>query len=126
VETTYTYIKQEWKALWAEKIEDRWIAEDIADREYAVLFVDQGDIIWATRDFKPLQFYDILERHEKTTGKRIRPIDPRTGGWGKFVREEVRKSTQSKKAELGRESTKLRSQGQGPIKKGGRGWLHGQ
>lgn len=124
METTYNYIKQEWKALWAQKIEDKWIAEDIADREYAVLFVDQGDIIWATRDFKPLQFYDILERHEKTTGKRIRPIDPKVGGWRKFVREEISRSAQGKKAELGKESSKPRRQD--PVKKGGRGWLHSQ
>jgi len=121
VETTYNYIKQEWKTLWAQKIEDRWIAEDIADREYAVLFMNQGDIIWATRDFKPLQFYGILERHEKAIGKRIRPIDPKVGGWGKFVREEIRKSRQKEKAEF-EESPKPRSRG--PIKKGGRGWLH--
>lgn len=122
METTYNYIKQEWNTLWTQKIEDKWIAEDIADREYAVLFVDQGDIIWATRDFKPLQFYDILDRHEKTTGKRIRPIDPKVGGWGKFVREEIRESGQRKRTEPGKESAKPRSNG--PTKKGGRGWLH--
>ena len=124
METTYNYIKQEWKALWAQKIEDRWNAEDIAKREYAVLFVDQGDIIWATRDFKPPKLYDIVERHEKATGKTIRPVDPKVGGWGKFIREEISNSRSGRKLEFGKELANL--QRHGSVKKGGRGWLHSQ
>jgi len=121
VETTYIYVKQEWQELWDRKIEDRWRAEDISRREYSVLFVEQGDIIWATRDFKPLQFYDILERHEETLGRRIRPIDPKVGGWGKFIREEIGKSRPRRQLEH-EGSTRLRVHC--PAKKGGRGWLH--
>ena len=97
MDKTYQQLKQEWRQLWEEKIHDEWRAEAIASREYAVLFVDKGDVIWATRKFRPLEFEEVLKRHKKESGKKIRPIDPKVGGWGKFIREEFHKPRQEQR-----------------------------
>jgi hypothetical protein len=89
VDTIYRYLKSEWRDLWERKIDDKLLAEAIARREYAVLFVDRGDVLWATRAFVPPDFYDVVERHEKLMGERIRPVDPMVGGWGKFIKDEI-------------------------------------
>lgn len=125
METTYKYLKQEWKELWNQKIDDRWRSEAIARREYAVLFVDQGDVVWATRDFRPLQFYDILDHHEKTSGERLRPIDPNIGGWGKFIKNEVSKQKPRKALVVKELRDESKNQHyQHLAKKNGRGWQH--
>jgi len=83
MDVIYRYLKSEWRDLWACKIDDKWLAEAIAQREYPLLFVDRGDVLWATRAFVPPDFYDVVERHERSMGESIRPVDPRVGGWGK-------------------------------------------
>ena len=124
METTYRCLKQEWNSLWDEKISDRWKAEDIAKREYAALFVGQGEVISASRDFKWLQFSEILERHEKSSGERIRPPDPETGGWGRFIKEHISSHDERKRR---RRTETLHEVSQLPhAKKAGRGWLHNQ
>ncbi|MCJ7634675.1 hypothetical protein MUP77_20080 [Candidatus Bathyarchaeota archaeon] len=122
VDSTYQQLKQEWRQLWEQKIDDEWRAEAIARREYAALFVDMGDVIWATRCFKPFKLQEVLERHERESGKKIRPIDPRVGGWGKFIREEVQESRRERRTED--KNMKGRATNNSAHKKGGRGWLH--
>ena len=85
----YRHFRDEWRNLWDTKFDDKVKAEDIALREFAVLFVDKGDMICDSRNAKPLDFYGIIERHEKESGTRIRPPDPKEGGLGKFIKEEI-------------------------------------
>jgi hypothetical protein len=119
---TYPCLKSEWRELWDQKIDDKWVGEAIARREYAALFVDRGEVLWATRGSKPPVFSEILEKYEKSTGERIRPIDPAIGGWGKFIKNEISTPRMKKKPmHLVEEDKPVDS---GPQKKGGRGWLH--
>ena len=120
-ETYYQQLKKEWLALWDEKFDDEWRAEGIASREYAALFVDKGDVVWATRCFKPLRFYEIVEKHEEESGNKILPADPEIGGWGKFIREQMPRTKRVHKKEA---ETRIRPRGSGVVKKNGRGWLH--
>ena len=122
MDSTYQQLKQEWRQLWEHKLIDEVRAEAIARREYAVLFVDMGDVIWATRNFKPLSFQEVLERHEKESGKKVRPIDPKVGGWGKFIREEVHKPRQEQRAKD--RKMKGRATNNSDHKKDGRGRPH--
>lgn len=122
LDPTYRELKNEWRQLWEQKINDEWRGEAVARQEYAALYVDMGDVIWATRSFKPYKFQDVLERHEKELGKRIQPIDPKVGGWGKFIREEVRKPNRGNRMKDNRIIDHSRSNS--PHKKDGRGWLH--
>ena len=53
-------LKAQYKTLWWERIDDKVRAEGIANRDYSMLFVEKGTVIFATRDFKPLNFKEIL------------------------------------------------------------------
>ena len=56
-------LKIQWKRLWRERIDDKVRAEGIAVDDYNQLFIDKGTIIHATRDFKALNFKEILEQY---------------------------------------------------------------
>lgn len=45
-----------------------------------MLFVERGTVIFATRDFKPLSFREILERHKLVDVDMVVPLSPRVGG----------------------------------------------
>ena len=121
----YRYVKGEWRELWDRKIDDKLVAEAIARREYAVLFVDKGDVISATRRAKAVDLREIVEAHEKSSGERIMPADPAVGGWHKFIKEEF-VIPKLKKRSLKRRRREIdRPVKRGSAKKGGRGWLHG-
>jgi hypothetical protein len=115
-------LKSEWKKLWKERFDDRVRAEGIAVADYSSLFVDQGTIIHATRDFKVLNFKEILERHQIENAERYIQPDPEVGGWNKFIKKEItnQKPKKTKRAEAYRPEKKEPQQ----PKKGGRGWLH--
>jgi len=124
----YKYFRDEWRNLWDTKFDDKLKAEAIARREFAVLFVNKGDVIYDPRNVKPLDFYRIMERHEKESGTRIMPPDPMEGGLRKFIKEHIvapsaeakrRRSENLKAQKQGRKSPSRGSQ-----KKGGRGWLN--
>ena len=116
-------LRKRWKSLWRDRIDDRVRAEGIASDDYDLLFVDQGTVIVATRDYRPPNFREVLERHaeDKQPG-RVVVSNSGVGGWGKFVRDVV--SKQKRFTKRGRpvpsELEKKRQQ----LKKGGRGWLH--
>jgi hypothetical protein len=124
----YRYFRDEWRNLWDTKFDDKVKAEAIARREFAVLFVDKGDVIYDTRNAKPLDFYGIIERHEKESGTRIRPPDPTEGGVRKFIKEQiVAPSADAKRhraENLKSQKHGQKSQSRGSQKKGGRGWLN--
>ena len=114
-------LRVEWKRLWRERIDDKVRAEGIALNDYNQLFVDKGTIIHATRDFKALNFKEILEEHEVLNAERFIPPDPHVGGWTKFVKMNITsQKSQRKRLQPDSEVKKERQQ----FKKNGRGWLH--
>jgi hypothetical protein len=124
VESTYRHLKDEWRDLWDQKIDDKWLAESLARREYALLFVGEGDVVSASRKARSPDFREILETHERLLGERLRPIDPNVGNWGKFIREEIMGPRMRKRPVRRMDKVELARNGQ--PKKGGRGWLHVQ
>jgi hypothetical protein len=116
-------LKAEWKRLWRERIDDKVRAEGVANNDFSMLFVDKGTVIFATRNFKMLNFREILELQGVINVERFVPPDPSVGGWGKFIRTTITNQKRSERARSVRlflESEKQRQQ----LKKGGRGWLH--
>lgn len=118
-------VKEEWKRLWLFRIDDKVRAEGLANREYPLLFVEQGTVIVATRDFRLLSLREILELHlVENSGRYVSPY-PSVGGWGKFVRTVVKKQSRTRRwqdsdVRLKKRKKKVTLQ----AKKGGRGWLH--
>jgi hypothetical protein len=115
-------LKAEWKKLWQERYDDRNKAEGIAVADYSALFVDRGTIIHATRDFKALNFKEILQRHQIENPDRFVQPDPQVGGWNKFIKKEIR-AQQPAKHKRAESYLPQKKEVQQP-KKGGRGWLH--
>lgn len=114
-------LKIEWKKLWRERIDDKVRAEGIAINDYSTLFIDKGTIIHATRDFKALNFKEILEGYEILNAERYIQPDPHVGGWTKFIKTNIsNKPLAQKPMVLCPKDKKVNRQ----PKKGGRGWLH--
>jgi hypothetical protein len=115
-------LKIQWKRLWQERIDDRMRAEGMATSDYCDLFVEKGTVIHATRDFKALNFKEILEQHQVANADRYIPPSPMVGGWNKFIKTSIKNQPgrNGRRAELYREEKKEKQQ----PKKGGRGWLH--
>ena len=115
-------LKIEWRRLWRERVDDKVRAEGIAIHDYSTLFIDKGTIIHATRDFKALNFKDILEQYEVANAERYIPPDPNVGGWTKFVKENIpRKPRENRKKPV---DINFAEKKQNQTKKNGRGWLH--
>jgi hypothetical protein len=119
-----TQIRKEWKELWSQKFEDDLIAEDIARRDYPLLFIEQGTVVRATRKYRHIEFDDIIEKHQKSLGSNlINPPHPEIGGWGKFIKTKIRKPSSLRNMDRKQHSINIKSKKQ-HEKKGGRGWLH--
>jgi len=116
-------IRREWKELWNQKINDKFIAEDVARKNYELLFVERGIVLWATREYTPPDLEEIIEMNEKLLG--LEPIcpDPDVGGWGKFSREVLSKQPRQRNSRRSAVETSGKPKN-GPLKKGGKGWLH--
>jgi hypothetical protein len=115
-------LKTDWKKLWQDRFDDRERAEGVAVTDYTSLFVDQGTIIHATRDFKALNFKEILERHQVENVERFVQPSSQVGGWNKFIKTEITKQ----RPQINRRADSycpIKKEAQQP-KKGGRGWLH--
>ncbi len=116
-------LKAQWKRLWQERLADRIRAEEVAVSTYNQLFIDKGTVIHATRDYKALNFKDILEKNAILQPERYNPPDPQIGGWTKFAKTHITnqqtktKQTQKQPALNGRRKKRQ-------LKKNGRGWLH--
>ena len=115
-------LKVYWKKLWQERVDDKVRAEGVAAAEYVKLFVEKGTVIHATRDYKALNFREILEQNQVANADRFIPPSPQVGGWTKFVKANITSQRQRRntRASLYREDKKEKQQ----LKKGGRGWLH--
>jgi len=114
-------LRGEWKLLWRDRIDDRVRAEGIADREYSKLYVERGTVIVATRDYKPPDFVEILKQHISSDAEKLVPPNPAVGGWGKFMRNVLRKQRRLTRRRTLHEPDRREGQ---QLKKGGRGWLH--
>jgi hypothetical protein len=115
-------LKVEWKRLWLERLDDKVRAEGIAIQDYSSLFVDKGTVIHATRDYKALNFKEILEQHQIENTDRYIPPPKEVGGWNKFIKQQITSKNhfKIKQSELYASEKKEKQR----PKKGGRGWLH--
>lgn len=121
-------VKKEWTRLWAEHYHDRNIAEGIADKDYPLLFVDQGLVVAATRDFKPPSLSEVVEKHRQLNSNSdedgddvVSQPNPTAGGWGKFSRDVLAKQERFTWGAAPPEPEPKKEQ---QRKKGGRGWVH--
>lgn len=119
-------LRKEWNLMWWERVDDKLRAEGIATKDYSKLFIERGLIISATKDFKPLEFSDIVRQHvSKPESERWIPPNPSVGGWRKFIREALHKQGSQTSFRRRQRSFDLPDKSRsGPSKKGGRGWLH--
>jgi hypothetical protein len=115
-------LRTQWKLMWRERIDDKVRAEGISDKDYSQLFVERGTVIMATRKFKPLDFYEILQQYRESLGGEVVPPNPSIGGWGKFVRNNLNKPQHSTRRR--RTAPKPVKKERQQLKKCGRGWLH--
>jgi len=108
--------------MWTERFDDKTKAEGVSITDYSQLRVEQGTIIHATKDFKALNFREILE--ERLVEDPDRYIEPSNtvGGWNKFIKTKITSSTSVKRKRA------VQYVAEKPVrqqpKKGGRGWLH--
>jgi hypothetical protein len=112
----------QWRTLWRDRIDDKVRAEGIANMDYSLLFVERGTVIIAPRDYKPLDFYEILEQHRVHNADNMVPPNPSVGGWGKFVKSVLRKQSFIRRERPA--PPELNGKKGQQQKKGGRGWLH--
>jgi hypothetical protein len=115
-------LKTIWKQLWQERVDDKFKAEGIAAADYSRLFVEKGTIIHATRDYKALNFKEILEQHQIANADRFISPNPHVGGWTKFIKTSItsQRERRNKRASLHCVDKKEKQQ----LKRDGRGWLH--
>ena len=119
-------LRKQWKQMWRERIDDEVRAEGIANQEFPHLFVEQGHVIIATRDYKAPDFEEILEKHRSKAKKSHGlPPHPLHGGYGKFIKDVIVKQTRySSKNQRRRSDFKENDKKSQPLKNGGRGWLN--
>ena len=117
------YLEGEWRLLWRDRIEDKVLAESIANRDYSLLFVERGTVIIATRDFKPLSFKEILSSHVQNAEQFV-PPRPSVGGWGKFARTVLNKQKRFRKCNVEKTVPHRKRKRIQQLKKGGMGWLY--
>lgn len=116
-------LKIQWKRLWRERLDDKVRAEGVAVNDYSKLFIDKGTIIHATRDFKTLNFKEILEEYQILNAERYIPPDPHVGGWTKFVKTNITNQNSKARRRVEQQPFEEKKEKQ-QLKKSGRGWLH--
>ena len=118
-------IKTEWKLLWRSRIDDKVLAEGIANNRFSLLSVDRGTVIVATRDYKQLDLREILRASCVSDVDRLVAPPPSAGGWKKFARTVLNSQPHERRRRS--KPAPCRSRGSSKneqLKKGGRGWLH--
>jgi hypothetical protein len=114
-------LRDQWKDLWRNRIDDKLRAEGIAKQDYSELFVERGTVIMATRDYKPLEFFDIVQQYIPFDAEKALPPNCTIGGWGKFIRNKIRNQKKTTRRYAPPKPPQKKGQ---QLKKGGRGWLH--
>jgi len=118
-------LKIQWKLLWSQRFEDKVRAEGVSTAEYVDLAVEQGTIIHATKDFKALNFKEILQSHLVENPERYIAPDVNIGGWKKFIKTDINTSKHPRNDYSSTlNDKKAKKQSGQHSKKGGRGWLH--
>ncbi len=115
-------LKVQWKLLWNERFNDKVRAEGVSEKDYEILNVERGTVITATRDFKVLNFKDILEKHLIEQPDRFVQPNANIGGWTQFVKTNINTHTPQKSNRHLREAPNKLIALQ--SKKSRRGWLH--
>ena len=113
-------LRVEWAELWRTRLDDALRAEGISVREFERLFVERGEILFATRDFKAVSFRSILERHMGSDAAARLSPEPVVGGWGRFIREYFVQPRDSQK----RYRPEVKVDASQQKRKNGRGWLN--
>lgn len=116
-------LKAQWKQLWSERLNDKVRAEDISGNNYERLQVERGTIIHASRDFKPLNFKEVLEQHKVANPEAYVAPNVEEGGWTKFAKKEIIAQAKQQRTASQRNQSASKKAALQP-KKGGRGWLH--
>ena len=115
-------LKVQWKLLWNERFNDKVRAEGVSEKDYEILNVERGTVITATRDFKVLNFREILEKHLIEHPDRFIQPNANIGGWNQFVKTHINTHKSQRSIQplreppnnlIAKQSTKSR-----------RGWLH--
>ena len=91
-------IKDEWNLLWKERFDDKVKGESISIRDYPLLLIDRGFVISGSRIKKTPNFSEIVEFWQ-SNGCVYAP-NPRVGGWGKFIRTELKKGVSYRKPDF--------------------------
>jgi hypothetical protein len=107
--------------MWSERFNDKIKAEGISVADYTKLHVSRGTVIHATRNFKVLNFKEILKENLVEKPELYIQPNPHEGGWNKFIKTNI---TNNKPRTTRAQAYKpAKPTGKQP-KKGGRGWLH--
>jgi hypothetical protein len=114
-------LKGEWRLLWRERFDDKVKAEGVSTRDYPLIFVSRGHVIFASRAAKTPSFSEVVKSYA-SQGLVYSP-DPSVGGWAKFISAELRKVVHSRARAFVNSRPKCDKKRQ-HLKKGGRGWLH--
>lgn len=107
--------------MWRERFDDRVRAEGISTKDYSLIFMGRGDVVFASREAKLPNLSEVMD-YWASEGKIYAP-NPSEGGWGTFIRTHVRRDAHSRaRAFRGQVVEKKNAKSQ--LKKCGRGWLH--
>ena len=119
-------LKAQWRLMWNERFNDKTRAEEVSVSDYTILRVERGTIIHATRDFKALNFKEILKQQLVEEPDRFVQPDAQVGGWTKFIKTKItiHKTQRSKNSDSYIAGHHPDKRNVGQPKKGGRGWLH--
>ena len=119
-------LKAQWKLLWNERFDDKVRAEGVSINDYAILDIEKGTIIHATKNFKIATLKQILDKHMVENSERYIQPDVHVGGWNKFIKTEINGKPKkvSRAAAYIADKRPIKKSPSQQSKNGGRGWLH--
>ena len=117
-----TDVKEEWRALWSTKHDDKLLYESASSKDFKLLEVGQGQIIRSSRASDSLDYYTLLEeKYGQDEASKISP-DPSVGGWNKFAKTYLPKKPRVPVDS--RERPKISVDLSQAQRKNGAGWLN--
>lgn len=119
-------LKVQWRLMWNERFNDKVRAEEVSVSDYTILHVERGTIIHATRDFKALNFKEILKQQLVEQPDRFIQPDAHVGGWNKFIKTKITSHKPQRSKNMASYITENHPNKRNvrQPKKSGRGWLH--
>jgi len=120
-----TKVKEEWRRMWIERIDDKDRAEGIAQHDYEMLSINKGTVIFASRDAEIPNIHQILKRRiPRHHQNNINP-NPTVGGWRRFIKKDMKQALLlSNNRDLTARTLQSPQHNRQQLKKGGRGWCH--